>query len=574
MRPWTERLPERLTFELAEFERLAPGFAPDEAELAQHRRLVMRGMIEHNGTQVQASIVYPDSFPYMRPEVYAPGLAIDRHFNPFDGNLCLLDRASREWNTTDTGAWLIDTRLPELLSLLTQGGEALLMAEAPQGEPLTSFLTTFTGAALFVAQETLEVPEHINSGTLELGLGMPAPAAGALRAAALSVRAAKQSGGERWRSAPVPERLSARFQAAQIAIPWVRLDGLPRSRDPAAFIEKARKVSPEAVTPRWLPAQGGQIAPLALLVPEEVHQGKIEQTWVLVIRVRPPAGARQPAVAYLLRGERLSIADLHARIPALAGIETRTVSLAGLGTLGAPIAMELARTQLGRLRMLDMDMIEVGNIVRWPFGLNAVGAPKSGFLAQQIQLQYPFTDVVGFSQHVGDAIRTPSQERESDVLSAFLTGSDLLVDATGEMGVSQLLADLAMDQGTPMLCVWGTEGGWGGGVAEIRPDAGGCWFCLQIAIDRGAIPAAPAEGDRRVQPRGCGAPTFTGSSFDMLEIVAQALRCARRTLLEPPRPSTVHVCSMRSRDGKELDAPIWETFALDRQLECPCCGKD
>jgi hypothetical protein len=131
-----------------------------------------------------------------------------------------------------------------------------------------------------------------------------------------------------------------------------------------------------------------------------------------------------------------------------------------------------------------------------------------------------------------------------------------------------------MDQGTPMLSVWGTEGGWGGGVAVIHPDAGGCWFCLQIAIDRGTIPAAPAEAGRRVQPRGCGAPTFTGSSFDMLEIVAQALRCARRTLLEPPRPSTVHACSMRSPDGEELDAPVWETFALERQPRCPCCGSN
>jgi hypothetical protein len=345
--------------------------------------------------------------------------AVPRVPNPFDGNLCLLDRSSREWDTSDTGAWLIHTRLPELLSLLTQGGEALRAAEVPQGEPLTSFLTTFTGAALFVAQETLEVPEHISSGMLELGLGMPAPVAGALRAAALSVRADKQSGGERWRSTPAPERLSARFQAARIAIPWVRLHKLPRSRDPAAFIEKARETSPDAVSPRWLPAQGGQIAPLALLVPEEVNQGEIEQTWVLVIRVRQPGGVRQPAGAYLLRGERLSIADLHARIPALAGIETRTVSLAGLGTLGAQIAMELARTQLGRLRVLDMDVLEVGNIVRWPFGLNAVGAPKSGFLAEQIQLQYPFTEVVGFSQHIGDAVRAPRRSARATCSPRF-----------------------------------------------------------------------------------------------------------------------------------------------------------
>jgi len=571
MRPWTERLPERVAFELAEFERLAPAFAIDETELTNHRRLVMRGTVEHHGAQVEASVVYPDSFPYMRPEVYAPGLALQRHFNPFDGNLCLLDRSSREWNTSDTGAWLIDARLPELLELLEQGGQALREAEAPQGEPLTSFLTTFTGAALLVPQEALEVPAEVIAGTLALGLGMALPIAGALRAAILRVEAAKEPGRERWRSAAVPEQLTGRFQIARLTVPWVRLHELPATRDPAAFIEKAREISPKSVTPRWLPAQGGQIAVLALLVAEEVRQGETEPTWVLAVRVRPPAGVRQPGAAYMLRGERLTLADLHARIPTLAGIENRSVSLAGLGTLGAPIAMELARAQLGDLRLLDTDVVEVGNIVRWPFGLHAVGYPKSSFLAEQIQLQYPFTRASAFSQRVGDAMRARAEQRESDMLGAFLAGSDLLIEATGEIGVGQLLADLAADEGVPMLSVWGTEGGWGGAVAEIRPGSAGCWFCLQMAIDQGAIPSPPAERSALVQPRGCGAPTFTGASYDMLEIVAQAVRSARRMLLEPPRPSTVHVCAMHSQDGRELDAPIWHTFALERQPGCPYC---
>jgi len=575
MRPWTERLPERLAFELAEFERLAPGFTADQDELARHQRLVMHGGIERDGSSIPARVVYPDSFPYMRPEVYAPELALQRHFNPFDGNLCLLDRSTREWDTSDSGAWLIATRLPELLALLAQGGQALRAGEAPQGEPLTSFLTTFTGAALFFAQETIEVPERLVSGTLELGLGMASPVAGALRAAVISVRSSKQAPGGQWRSEPAPERLASRFQATRIAIPWVRLDELPGTRDTDAFIDLAREVSPEAAAPRWLPAQLGQIAPLALLVPEEVRQGEIEQTWVLAVRVRPPSGVRGAPTAYLLRGERLSIADLHARTPALAGIENRAVSLVGLGALGAPTAMELARTQLGTLKMLDKDVLEVGNIVRWSFGLSSVGAPKAAILAEQIQLQYPFTNATGYTQHIGAPTSTNSEARESEVLTAFLEDSDLLIDATGEIGVSQLLADLAREQRTPMLCAWGTEGGWGGAVAELRPEqGGGCWFCLQIAIDEESVPAPPAEPGGLVQPRGCGAPTFTGSSFDMLEIVAQTLRCARRMLLEPPRRSSVHLCSMRSRDGRELAAPVWETLTLDPQPRCPYCHVD
>ena len=437
MQPWVDRHPERLAHELAEYERHGLALQPDPRELARNRRLVMHGHLDHRGRSIELTVAYPDSYPYTRPEVYAPSLELDRHQNPYDGNLCLLDRSTREWDTTNTGAWLITERLPLLLELLEQGGLVLHEREAPQGEPVTSYLATSTSAMLLVAEPALHVPEQIATGTMRLGLGMAQPAPLALRVALLSLDGQPADGGEGWKSEPAHEVIADRFSAATITAPWVRLQELPTSREPAALIAAAAQVSAAAAQPRWSPAQGGaQIAPLGLLVPEEVGYGLIEHSWVLAVRARPAGRQRQPPDSYLLRGERLTHTDLAARTPATAGMQDKVVALAGTGAIGAPLALELARAQTGQLRLLDHDSVEVGNTVRWPYGLSAVGYQKAAFLANQIHLEYPLTRVIAYLQQLGAAPpkSTSGQLSEAAILTSFLDGADLVIDATGELG--------------------------------------------------------------------------------------------------------------------------------------------
>jgi ThiF family len=572
VRPWVEQFPERLSYELEEFVRRGLRLQPDERELQKRKRLVMRGQATVGDGTVAITVVYPDSFPYLRPEVYCSSLILDRHQNPFDGNLCLLDRSTREWDTTDTGAWLVAERLPHLLDLLARGGQALADGEAPQGEPVTSYLASATGAVAFVPEPALQVPPEVGSGTLVLGLGMPTPVGVQLRCALLSVAGEPVGGGPAWSSPEVAPAIAGRFAVSRLHAPWVRLRKLPASREPSAIIEAVRSLSPQAAAPVWQQAADGQVAVLGILIDEEVRRSQIEPAWVLLVRQRAAAGARNPVAAYMVAGDRLSLHDLQERTPALAGSAEKTVALAGAGTLGAPLAMELARAQVGELRVLDADHLEAGNTVRWPFGLTAVGMAKSVCLANRIQTEYPFTRVSAFHQQIG-AASPPGGQRgagEASVLSTLLEGADLLIDATAELGINQLLADLASGAGIPLLSIWATEGGWGGAVAELAPGAPGCWYCLQLRLADGTIPAPPGEPSSNVQPRGCSAPTFSATSFDMLEIVAQAMRAARRLLLAPTGRSTVHVCSTRNADGSERLAPEWSSYDLQAHPECRC----
>jgi ThiF family/Prokaryotic E2 family B len=574
VRPWVEQFPERLRYELEEFARRGMRLQPDERELQKRKRLVMRGQAPVGNGTVGITVVYPDSFPYLRPEVYCTELILDRHQNPFDGNLCLLDRSTREWDTTDTGAWLVAERLPHLLDLLARGGRALADGEAPQGEPITSYLASATGAVAFVPESALQVPPEVVSGSLVLGLGMPQPVGAQLRCALLSVTGEPVGDGKPWRSPEVAPAITGRFAVSSLRAPWVRLSKLPRSREPSMVIEAVRSLSPQAAAPLWQQAADGQVAVLGILIDEEVRRGHVEPGWVLLVRQRAAAGPRNPVQAYMLAGDRLSLRDLQERTPALSGSAGKAVALAGVGTLGAPLAMELARAQVGELRVLDADHVEAGNTVRWPFGLTAVGMAKSVCLANRIHTEYPFTGVSAFHQQIG-AASPPGGQRaigEASVLTRFLDGADLLIDATAELGINQLLADLARAEGIPLLSIWATEGGWGGAVAEFAVGAAGCWYCLQLRLADGTIPTPPAEPSSNVQPRGCSAPTFSATSFDMLEIVSQAMRAARRLLLAPTGRSMVHVCSTRNADGSERLAPEWNSYDLQAHPECRCCS--
>jgi molybdopterin/thiamine biosynthesis adenylyltransferase len=256
----------------------------------------------------------------------------------------------------------------------------------------------------------------------------------------------------------------------------------------------------------------------------------------------------------------------------------KTVALAGLGALGGTAAMEFARAQTGELRIFDHDYVEAGTIVRWPFGVHAVGHLKAQVLRDHIALDYPFTTVHPFTHLIG-GVPAPEEEaganNESNLLTEFLRDADILVDATAENGVSYLLSALATEAGIPQVYVWATEGGWGGGVARVIPGKTGCWYCLQLRIEDGSIEPPPLAETGTVQPRGCAAPTWTGTSFDALPLVAQAMRTACFTLLAGRRaedPLDVFICAQKAESPDDLAAPIWTSYALEPHDRCPHCA--
>jgi ThiF family len=571
MRTWIDLYRDRLEFEVAELERL--GLVVDDDQLSDARRLVARGRLStQTHGDIDVTIVYPDSFPHLRPEVMAPGLRLGRHQNPYQGNLCLLDRSTREWEVTDTGAWLLTERVPLLLGLLERGGAALREGEAPQGEPWSTYLRFEPGTAVFVPVGALAVGAEQTGGQLELAFSPGEPPSGRLRAL---LRRVTVRGPRAERTvAEADEDLRTGFSGTVLHGRWVRLPGAPEDPTPLSLLSAVVAADPSLKQPRWRHAGDSSIDVVGCLISEEVTHGHEEQGWVFLVRIRRTTGPhrRQEAV-YITRGERLSERDLAARIPTLTPLRERSVLLVGAGALGAPVVLELARCGVGRISIIDGETLEAGNTVRWPLGLSAVGWPKVNALAGWIQSEYPYTKVSVIPAHVGHAPNTGElevarEQSELDVLAELLEGTDLVIDATAELGVQHFLSAVAGD--VPQLYVWATEGAGGGFVARVTHDTG-CWLCLQLHIRDGALPVPSRIEEDTVQPRGCATPTFTGTSYDLAAVANQAVRVAVAQLLgRSPRDQDITICSLW--DGVAwLAAPRWECTRLERHPECALC---
>jgi hypothetical protein len=564
---WTDRFPGRLEYELDDFcTRGLENFELNLSEL-ERGRVVVEGVKVVDGEEIGLRVVYPDLFPYFRPEVYALDLELGRHQNPYDRNLCLLEAPTRAWRTTETGAWLVDERVPYLLGLLRDGGDALFANEVPQGEPTSFYVPRLHATAVLLPTNALELPADVDAGTLYFSFRSDRVGP-AIHVLLRQINGWVKSGGGR-PLATAEDELQQRFEGPKIEGRWVRLDSCP-GRDPEAYFAAAESVRPGFGSPPWQRIGNDRVAILGVVFREEIQQGVSGDAWMFAVRYQQ-AQPRQ-AGHYLTKGDRFAREDLGARIPRITPLAGRRVALIGLGSLGAPLALELARSQLGELRTLDFDLVEAGTIVRWPAGVPAIGSAKTSVIAGTIANQYPYTHCTSIDRHLGS-----TQERDDndyDVLDGLLDGCDLVIEATGEIAIQHLIRDLAHERGLPQIYVWSTEGAYGGVVARAQPGVTGCWFCLQLAIEDGTIEAPPRERTGTTQPRGCGMPTFTGESFNLLPIVAQAARTTSAVLLnEVHEGEDVLVASLR--DGERAaPAPRWTTYELGRHSNCPYCTND
>lgn len=572
MQTWVDRFPGRLEYELADFAKRELEFELDEEQLAEQGRVVLRGSLTHEGEEIRLEVRYPDLFPYLRPVVIAPELRRDRHQDPYGKELCLLEPSTRAWDTDVPAGWLVAKRVPYLLRLLDADPETLRRAEVPQGEPVSSYFEGPPGSVVFVPQAALEMPAEAQAGSGRLAFSVMEPPQPELRALIAEV-VEKDRTNKSTTLAKADEALLRHFGGERVPFRWARLQREPAANTPQAVLEALEESRAGFGSPPWQAVHGGRIAVAAAVFREEVGQGHWEDAWVFVVRVRLDS---QGNGAYLVRGQRLSRRDLEDRLPVGLRLGGYTVSLVGLGSVGSGLAFELARAGLGELRAMDHDRVEAGTTVRWLLGQSAAGRLKVGALERRMARDYPYTQFTGIAHRLGrSAGHTEARARtELDILDKFLEGADLVIDATAEIGVQQVLTELAAERKIAQLYVSTTEGARGGLVARVVPGVTGCWMCLQRHLtDKKEIQAPPRDKTATIQPRGCSSLTFRGAGFDIEPVIAQGARVAASMLSDQVASDDdrrdVFVCAF----GEDrVLPPQWSAHRLTRHPECPVCA--
>ncbi|MCR5890724.1 ThiF family adenylyltransferase [Hymenobacter sp. J193] len=596
--PWFEAEPDRLERELQAL--IAHGVAPlvDAAARSQGILKVsftidgsnpafnLAGLVE----SVQLEATYPDNYPYFRPEVFALNIALPRHQNPIGKNLCLLPRSAAHWEPRWKLATYLVSQLPKVLQKGNILDPAVLATDQDeQAEPASEFFAHSHAPVIFdeAGFEQTSVPTAPITILGRLQIGVPRKAGLLTRMAALETT--DVAGVVR----KLPKALWDVFPT-QFSGHLVRLNQAPpfaHAGEGLNWLLELAKSQGLTTTfqSKAVPlAKGGMLRRvIGLQFPEEIAPGQMGMGWLFLIEgtiketVMGPRGKPvEVAQSHCFYGKasRISPTDALLRVPAVHALHQRTIAVVGLGALGAPMALEFARNQVGKLRLSDYDHVEPGPTVRWPLGIATAGQLKAEAIHEFISAHYPATQVLPIYHKVG-GLRGEGMPSEQEVMDTLLTDASLLIDASADKGVSHFLAETARARGIPFISVYATPGGWGGMVMRVAPGhTRGCWMCLQYHMDTGGTIPVPISDETAgtVQAPGCGDMTFTGASFDLQNVVLAAVRLAVSTLSSgvaggyATTPWDVGVVQLMDADGS-LVAPAWSTFPLEVHPLCPYC---
>lgn len=604
--PWWERWPGRLEAELARFDHHGLPVTLLENPSAGDGRLVVETSVDLPGRgSTRLLVIYPDGFPQRRFSVVAPDLRLPRH-QAFGGDLCVIPRGAEHWHPGFMGADFVVHRVPRLVALVDEGGEALRAQEDPQGEPLTTYYHSPLQGGVIVEDRCL-LPDFAESaeGSMQIRLTpggdwlnwpddpppgwRPATGQGLLASV-------KDVAGRELIEGTSTEALLARFGDGPMGR-WVFVAEPPYAESATDLWETACEASPSLRG--WTQSTHGRQI-VGLCTREEVRHGEYQTAWVFITREvavvedrrnkkkgnpqnRGPR--RLEGEPVFLRALRWGEEDLGIRIPELAPLRERTVTVIGLGSLGAPFVQEMAKSRIGTLRMADHDHIDAGTSVRYPLGLDQAGTGKWLALARWVQLHNPEVKLDALPLQVGGVTMQTPEVSERSLLHRLVNGTDLLVSATAEQDVNALLDEIGMSYGVPRLFMW-SQSGFGGVVALLEKGRTGCFHCLSLflsekAQDGNPLVAVPdpvgGAAAGTIQGRGCADKTFTAAHADLLPIAIQAARVAYGRLCAgtdggyPPMKGDVFTVQVRQADGQPIP-PAWSTFELPPNPKCSLCN--
>lgn len=579
---WDERWPGRLDWECHQLEAAGMAYVVRK----EGAEIEIDITYELGGERFELVAVFPTWYPYFRPLVRTRTGRFAFHQQPFDGDLCLIARDPSLWSIDDSLAELISSQLPKIVAANEPHSDgddsAVIELEEHVPEPVRENYRYAHPDVVFV-DSSWTIPADVDGGILELAVR-----ADQFPLRAVVVKVADDNGSILAEADP---RLVAGFGGGRVRARWVRIASpvvWDRGEDtPGGDDGEDYRVALDAVAPTRRRLRSA-IGPAKVEITGVVYSDEIRYTvggdnygddWVFVLEIDDPKAKHRAARStFLIRAMNAGEADLAQRVPQLKVMRDRRATVIGLGALGGPGSLALARASIGHLVLVDGDFVEAGTVVRWPIGLPAAGQGKFDTLHGVIGTHYPYTSVSGCTWRFGGPRRDGNDEDalydDDEVLDRVLADTNLVFDASANVALNHVLADVTWQRKIPLVVVSATAGAWGGMVVRIENGRTACWSCFNAKLGN-AIPLPPEDtsDDGSVVPTACSDMTFTGAGFDLTPVVDEAVRMSVARLCEggggyPPVNWDVAVLALRNPDGSPCPA-TWTTYTLEPNVDCP-----
>ncbi|RDJ31690.1 MAG: 4-methyl-5(B-hydroxyethyl)-thiazole monophosphate biosynthesis protein [Crenarchaeota archaeon] len=215
------------------------------------------------------------------------------------------------------------------------------------------------------------------------------------------------------------------------------------------------------------------------------------------------------------------------------------VCVVGVGGLGNPITTRLVAMGVGKIRIVDRDIIEFSNLHRQTlFDESDVGEIKVEAAAKKLKKLNSGVNIEALAVSVNDYNA-----------SEIIEGCDIVIDALDSVNARYALNKACIENNIPF--VTGAAVGVSGQVFTILPKETACYHCMFPALDEDTMPTCSIEG---VHP-------------SILSIVGGIEVAEAVKILIGKKPSLSN--KILHIDLENLDFSTTRTF---RAEECPVCG--
>lgn len=169
-------------------------------------------------------------------------------------------------------------------------------------------------------------------------------------------------------------------------------------------------------------------------------------------------------------------------------LQARVLCL-GAGGLGSPSALYLAAAGVGKIGIVDDDVVDESNLQRQILhNVERIGQPKVESARHSLQALNPDVEVIPYHLRLG-----------ADNILDILSGYDLVIDGADNLPTRYLLNDAALKTGVKVIhaSIYRFEGQ----VTTFLPDRGPCYRCLYPkAPSAEAVPSCQETGVLGVLP--------------------------------------------------------------------------
>ena len=168
---------------------------------------------------------------------------------------------------------------------------------------------------------------------------------------------------------------------------------------------------------------------------------------------------------------------LFARIERLFDVEAFEnvwVLIAGCGSGGSQVALQLVMSGVKKFILVDKGKLEIENVIRHVCGIRYLGWSKTSALADVLSDRNPQIEVIEFD---GDLMSWPELKPEVERASVVVVGTD-------NEPSRYRLNEVCVETETPFTVGRVFTRGIGGEVYSYRPGSGGCLACLERLLER------------------------------------------------------------------------------------------